>query len=189
MSDDIYRIPVYEALAPLLQPIRFYRPAEISGSTLVLEFGFKGVRRLERPDFDLMHGGSWSKHRGEFDLVFGDWVLEHVPSPRTAIDAIWEITEPGGMAVLTTCFLFPIHGSQYDDDREDFYRFSEKALQQLFQKWDDVRTGAWGNELAVRSVLHWRHNNRDAALGRAIEARGNDPDMPVITWVVARRPA
>jgi len=61
-----------------------------------------------------------------FDIVICTQVLEHLVDPRAAFDEFFRILKPGGTLVLTTNFLFPIHGAPYD-----FFRFTTYGLQHL----------------------------------------------------------
>ena len=188
-SDDVYRIPVYAGIRPFLEERRREvqgRVAEISGSTLCEEFGFQRERvvDLRRPGFDLMRDPE-GIDLGAYDLVFADFVLEHVPDPRAAVQHIREILRPGGWACLTTAFLFPIHEGA---DHGDFWRFTPKALELLFVGWADVHAAGWGNDVAVNNVLFWQWNNHSPATRDLVLGVPNDDRFPVMTWVYGRRP-
>ena len=45
-----------------------------------------------------------------FDFVLRDQVLEHIEgNPQLAFDESLRVLKPGGIAVHTTCFIYPIH--------------------------------------------------------------------------------
>lgn len=67
-----------------------------------------------------------------FDVVLCAEVLEHLYSPERAVAEMHRVLKPGGLLVLTTRFMFPIHGAT------DYYRFSKGALCHLLQEWDIV---------------------------------------------------
>jgi len=187
-SGDVYRLPVYMALGPFLNGLKGLpngRFAEISGTTLreVFHFPVDRLDELRRPLFDLMaHPTNWL---GTYDLVFADWVLEHVADPFAAVRHIRDMLKPGGWACLTTAFLFPIHEAA---DHGDYWRFSPTALLALFSGWDEVRAGGWGSRLAAERVLDWLQNNHSVETMRELAAAPNDYLYPVMTWVTARRP-
>lgn len=187
MSPDIYRAALYADLRPFLLARRDAPAAEISGDTLRREFGHPNVSEFYYPTYDLMDPPAWKLQEGGFGLVYADQVLEHVPSPSLAVAVLHDLLRPGGWAVLTTVFLFPIHDARERGDRLDFHRFTPRALEELFVSWEEVRATGWGNDLAAVSALRWRENRLDADLGLRIAERGNHPDYPVVTWVIARK--
>jgi SAM-dependent methyltransferase len=136
----------------------------------------------EYPDVDLC---SLPYEDGEFDMVVAGQVLEHVRDPAAAVSESVRVTRPGGLVVLTTCCVNPIHG------RPDYFRFTPDGLALLVPEGAEVlETGGWGNPfmwlvvaLGARFVpvphakwhpLHWL-------------ATWNHPDWPVVTWIVIKR--
>jgi SAM-dependent methyltransferase len=91
---------------------------------------------------------------GSFDVVVVGEVLEHVHSPRLAVDSIYRVLASGGSLVLTTPFIFPIH-----DRPRDYFRFTRFGLAFLLKDFRDVRITArssWAesiNALSVRLAL------------------------------------
>lgn len=65
-----------------------------------------------------------------FDVVLCTEVLEHLPEPQRAIDEMFRVLKPGGMLLLTTRFLFPIH-----DAPHDYYRFTKYGLRHLLRNF------------------------------------------------------
>ena len=195
-SADIYRAPVYEALYPHLEEFAprdgSHALAEISGNTLNTVFGYhpRRITRLEPPAFDAQDLRTYPKEGRRFDLVYADFVLEHIPNPWTAVQHLRSLLIPGGHLVLTTAFLFPIHGSRQDDDGQDFFRFSPAGLRALLSGagWEDVHAYGWGSEAAASAVLRWQANREDSALGIALVEAGNDLKFPVLTFAWGRRP-
>jgi hypothetical protein len=49
-------------------------------------------------------------------------------------------TEAGGLAIHTTCFLIPYHGSdRFDDlDNGDFWRFTPSGLARLHKRYSNI---------------------------------------------------
>jgi SAM-dependent methyltransferase len=71
----------------------------------------------------------------EFSTILCTEVLEHLHSPHIAIDEMFRILKPGGVLILSTRFVFPIH-----DAPGDYYRYTEFGLRHLFKTgWTIVR--------------------------------------------------
>ncbi len=66
----------------------------------------------------------------EFEFILCTEVLEHLKDPKLAISEIQRVLKKGGMLVLSTRFMFPIH-----DSPNDFWRFTKYGLQELFKDW------------------------------------------------------
>lgn len=66
-----------------------------------------------------------------FDVVLCTEMLEHVPEPQRAIDEIRRVLRPGGLLLLTTRFLFPIH-----DAPHDYFRYTKYGLRHLLRRFE-----------------------------------------------------
>ena len=66
----------------------------------------------------------------KYDYVVCTEVLEHTRQPFDAVDNIFKILKPGGLAFITTPFNFRIHGPL-----PDCWRFTEHGLRELFKKF------------------------------------------------------
>lgn len=122
-----------------------------------------------------------------YDFVLSDQVLEHVEgNPQQAIDECHRLLKPGGVAVHTTCFINPIHGSP-----NDFWRFTPAALALLHRGWSEIiECGGWGSfeawslvqdGLRFEGIPHARWHPLHRLATR------NDPLWPIVTWIVARK--
>jgi len=142
------------------------------------------VVEADYPEHDIL---SLDFPDASFDYVLSDQVLEHVAgSPQRAIDECHRVLRPGGIAVHTTCLLYPAHGSP-----GDFWRFTPEALSLLHRDWSRViDVGGWGNRdvwplvgdrLLFEGVPHatWHPLHRLATR--------NDPLWPIVTWIVAEK--
>lgn len=121
-----------------------------------------------------------------FDFVLSNQVLEHVEGdPFHAISECARILRPGGIAIHTTCFINPIHGSP-----SDFWRFTPEGLRLLHRGWNIIECAGWGNQqawviaadgLRYEGVPHlsWHPLHRIAIK--------NDPLWPISTWIVAQK--
>ena len=122
-----------------------------------------------------------------FDYVLSDQVLEHIEgNPQQAIDEVYRVLRPDGIAIHTTCFVNQIHGAP-----KDFWRFSPDALSLLHSNWREIiEVGGWGN-LQVWSVVQdgirfcgVPHASWHPLHKLAIK---NDPKWPIVTWIVAKK--
>jgi SAM-dependent methyltransferase len=185
----ITRYAMYQRLAELgaALPDRTGRVLSISHSTRLGELlGLQPTETVEAnyPDCDMTSLGFPDC---SYDFVLSDQVLEHVEGdPGRAVDESWRVLRPGGIAVHTTCFINPIHGSP-----GDFWRFTPAALRLLCRRFTEViDCGGWGNFEAwhlIRDGLRWEGipHARWHPLHRL--ATRNDPIWPIVTWVVAKK--
>jgi SAM-dependent methyltransferase len=70
---------------------------------------------------------------GDFSFVLCTEVLEHVKDPKKVVSEIYRILPKGGVCVLTTRFVYPLHA--IGDDR---WRFTPTALEELFADFAEV---------------------------------------------------
>jgi len=68
-----------------------------------------------------------------FDAILCKQVLEHLYHPHKAVDEMLRVLKPGGRAVASTCFYWPIHGAPVD-----YFRFTQFGLEKLFEKFSEV---------------------------------------------------
>jgi SAM-dependent methyltransferase len=124
---------------------------------------------------------------GNFDFVLADQVLEHIRGcPQRAFDETRRVLRPGGIAVLTTCFMNPVH-----ERPNDYWRYTPEALSYLSRDYSHViECGSWGNFLALMWVragmrlervplVSWHPLHRMAV--------ADDPAWPIVTWIVLRK--
>ena len=69
-------------------------------------------------------------HPYEYRTIVSTSTLEHVETPLEFIQAAYNMLKPGGLLVLSTVFMWPVHG---DPDR-DRWRFTEHGLLILTRK-------------------------------------------------------
>lgn len=60
---------------------------------------------------------------GSVSMVVCDNVLEHIPNAQDAVAEIFRILEVGGVAYISTPFLYPFHGSP-----NDYHRWTSQGL-------------------------------------------------------------
>ena len=63
------------------------------------------------------------------DAVLCTSVLEHLKEPSQCISEVTRCLKPGGILLLSTCFIYPFHESP-----QDYYRFSRRGLKHLLEK-------------------------------------------------------
>ncbi|MFA6525930.1 MAG: class I SAM-dependent methyltransferase [Candidatus Buchananbacteria bacterium] len=69
---------------------------------------------------------------GKFDIILCTEILEHLHSPQIAIKEMERVLKPGGLLLLTTRFVFPLH-----DVPNDYYRYTKYGLRFLLKDgWD-----------------------------------------------------
>lgn len=76
---------------------------------------------------------SYDFKENKFDVVVMGEVLEHLHSPQSGLDVIHGVLKPGGILLLSTPFILPIHDEPYD-----YFRFTRHGLQLLLRKFDPV---------------------------------------------------
>ncbi|MEJ0053540.1 MAG: methyltransferase domain-containing protein [bacterium] len=70
---------------------------------------------------------------GSFERVVCAEMLEHADDPRQVVEEIHRVLAPGGLALLTTRFAFPVH-----DAPGDYWRFTPYGLRKLFHRFEIV---------------------------------------------------
>jgi SAM-dependent methyltransferase len=146
------------------------------GQSEILETTFPDVDMLKLPYPD-----------ETFDYVVSEYVIEHVAGDvQHAIHECRRVLKPGGTVVHLTNFIYPIHGSPHD-----YWRFTPYALQLLHRDFSEIiETGGWGNhyvillrvlDLFFTDVPECRFHPLNAI------ARRNDPDFPLVTWIIAKK--
>jgi SAM-dependent methyltransferase len=168
-------------------PNRFGRVLSISDSSNIadlLKIDVTEIVESKYPESNILDLKYADK---SFDFVFSDQVLEHVEGdPQRAIDECYRVLKPNGIAVHTTCFMNPVHGSP-----KDFWRFTPEALCLLHKNWGNIiDSGGWGNfdvwsvvniGMRFEGVPHARwHPYHKMAIK-------NDLEWPIVTWVIAAK--
>lgn len=83
-----------------------------------------------------------------FDTVIATELLEHCREPQQAIDEMRRVLRPGGVCVLSTRFLYPVHA-----DPHDYFRFTADGLTYLFREWKSVDVIPIGGRLVSAWML------------------------------------
>lgn len=148
------------------------RAVEISGSAHAGR-GWAAYESWRYPDFDLCQ--PLATHGRQFDVAIAEQVLEHVPDPAMAMANLTALVRPGGWVVVTTPFLVRLH-----HEPDDYWRFSPSGLRRLAENQGlrVVELGQWGNASALRGNL------RSWAVYRRWHSLANDPDLPLVVWMI-----
>lgn len=78
------------------------------------------------------------------DSIVAFEVLEHVLEPQRFIDECYRVLAPDGVFILSTPFLYPIHGAN-----GDYWRFTKEGLEYLLRHFHDSDVAEHGGLLAV----------------------------------------
>jgi SAM-dependent methyltransferase len=159
--------------------------AELGHSNEVLRWFFSGARYtlLEYPDHDVQNLVGVPPR--SFDLVILDQTLEHVADPERAMSEVARILKADGVALVTTPFLVPLHGTA---DYGDYTRWSPQGLARMLERHGftaDVRW--WGNLAAARELLAHMHLKADEAMALHLPIRLSEREerFPITLWAVA----
>ena len=114
-----------------------------------------------------------------FDVVIAEQVLEHVVDPLGGLVNLRKLATPGGWVVVSTPFLLRLHHEPID-----YWRFTPDGLRHLAARAGlEVDTvGHWGNRRCIKA------NFDGWALRRRWSSLEDEPDLPVVVWLVARAP-
>jgi hypothetical protein len=149
---------------------------EISGEEW-RDFGFQSYRAAHYPDYDICERALDT----EFDLVIAEQVFEHLLWPYRAGRHVFQMLRPGGHALISTPFLFPVHQAPTDCSR-----WTETGLRYFLAECgfalDQCVTGSWGNPSCVRKYL------KSGARYRPWRSLRNDPVTPIVVWALAVKP-
>ena len=122
----------------------------------------------------------------QFNLVYSNQVLEHIPKPWLAARELVRVLKPGGIGIHTTCAFNPLHGPPVF---QDFYRFFPDGLAELFSGVKVfVKTG-WGNRDAL--VHNLTVDDGHGALGgrrfNQTVGQKNEEIYPWVTWIIFQK--
>lgn len=95
-----------------------------------------------------------------FDVVLCTEMLEHISEPQRAIDEMRRVLRPGGVLLLTTRFLFPIH-----DAPHDYFRYTKYGLRHLLRRFEIVELREETTAVGTLAVLLQRLGMQAETLG------------------------
>jgi 2-polyprenyl-3-methyl-5-hydroxy-6-metoxy-1,4-benzoquinol methylase len=146
MSKTLSRKGLYEFLSNQYSTIR--KGADVLSigaggevNELLQEFAERTGFRVVTFDIDESRGPdvvgdicSYDFGGKRFDLVVASEVLEHLHSPHLGLENIRRILKRGGVLVLSTPFILPIH-----DRPHDYFRFTRYGLEFLLKDFHNVQ--------------------------------------------------
>lgn len=124
------------------------------------------------------------------DVLVLDQVLEHTETPWIVPANLYRMLRPGGLAVVTTPFMFPLHYCPIDG-----WRFTPQTYRRLFgpDQWETLACAGWGGEAQLRWYLQDNHMLNFIAVGDAKQAIPDwdspnfDTNYPMVVWWVGQK--
>lgn len=95
-----------------------------------------------------------------FDIVLCTEVLEHLHTPERAIAEFRRVLCPGGLLLLSTRFIFPLH-----DVPGDYYRYTKYGLRHLLRDFEILELEEEANTIETLAVLFQRIGFQCQTLG------------------------
>jgi SAM-dependent methyltransferase len=182
------RWAMYESLSEWLSERDWTGKAvgEIGGSNGALRLFVceAQYRQLAYPEYDVQNLQQIKDN--EFDLLILDQVLEHLPDPERAMGEIHRVLKPGGVAIVTTPFLIPVHRGT---DFGDYYRWTPQGMAIMLKRAGfepDVRM--WGNLKASKALIEEMYMYADRALSLGLDLLSSESEgtFPITVWATAR---
>jgi hypothetical protein len=165
-----------QRLMAAVKPER-YDALEISGEGW-RDFGFRSYRAVHYPEYDVCEGPLPDK----FGVIIAEQVFEHLLWPYRAGRHVFEMLAPGGYFLVTTPFLFLVHGAPLDCSR-----WTEVGLKHFLAECgfplESCVAGSWGNRACVKRYLKWGIRYR-----KWFHSLKNEPSYPIVVWALARKP-
>ena len=88
---------------------------------------------------------------GSFDVVLCTEVLEHLHTPQKAIAEFERVLKKGGVLLLSTRFIFPLH-----DTPGDYYRYTKYGLKHLLKNFEILELKEETSTIETLAVLYQR---------------------------------
>jgi SAM-dependent methyltransferase len=117
-----------------------------------------------------------------FDIIIAEQVLEHVPDPQKALDNIFAMLNPGGIALITTPFLIKYHAYPHD-----YYRWTAGGMRLMLERagFTEVTVDSWGNRDCL--IADMSDDNSWTHYDPARHSLRNDPRFALVVWAFARK--
>ena len=161
-------------------PITSFRALEISGDRWK-DLPFQAYQSMPYDQYDVCAGPLSLE---QWDIIFLEQVLEHVETPRRALQHIWQMLRHGGYVVVTTPFLIRVHNYPIDCSRWTELGMRNMLIESGFSQ-AHIETGSWGN--ASCAVWHLFMLGITERYMPRIHSLKNDPRFPVMVWAFARK--
>jgi SAM-dependent methyltransferase len=119
-----------------------------------------------------------------FDYVIADQVLEHVRRPWIGVEEVRRVLKPGGLTILTSALIFPVHGVPHD-----YWRFTPEGLKVLCENFSKIyECSGTGDLNFVIDILKGRRKLQVAS-NTELEKRALACDNKnlVSVWIIAEK--
>ncbi|MAF36184.1 hypothetical protein CL622_03645 [archaeon] len=142
------------------------------------------------PEVDVMN---MSKPDNSVECLVADQVLEHVLNPFEAVNEIYRVLIPGGLAIVTTCLMNPVHYASNNDQArghaEDYWRFTPNGLRLLFDKYTEILQCNGHGDFKFLHNCMAGYRDKIVDPGSSLEklAVGDDGKTYLHVWIVARK--
>ena len=119
----------------------------------------------------------------QYDMVYSNQILEHIPKPWAAASEMVRVLKPGGLGLHTTCAFNPRHGLPKFND---YYRFLPDGLAELFEGVEVLVKAGWGNRQVLLYNLAIDDGHGELGGRRFCEQLGkrNDEQYPWLVWII-----
>jgi SAM-dependent methyltransferase len=131
---------------PLAGPVYEFGALQVTGAP---EENLRGIfRGFEYTGADMREGDGVDIVLDLHDIKLPDGTastivcmdtLEHVEFPRKAMDEMWRVLGPNGVAIISSVFDFPIH-----DYPNDYWRFTPEGFKSLLKRFNHSFVGSFG---------------------------------------------
>ena len=109
------------------------------------------IDERRRPDLVVDVHNMYQFSENTFDCVLCTEVLEHCLNPQKAADELFRVLKPGGILLLSTRFLYPLH-----DTPQDYYRFTKYGLLHLFSQFELIELQEEASAMETKGILYQR---------------------------------
>lgn len=96
-------------------------------------------------------------------------VLEHCSDPYLVLNEAHRVMKKGGVLLLSTPFLYQIHGSPFDYYRHTPFKLAEWCSQAGFSKSEFFATGSYDTSLAQMLSIWIQHRPMNSILRRILK--------------------
>jgi SAM-dependent methyltransferase len=118
-----------------------------------------------------------------FDYVIADQVLEHVRKPWIGVEEVRRVLKPGGLTILTSALMFPVHGVPFD-----FWRLTPDGLKVLCENFSKIHTSKGIGDLNfAMDVYKKRHKQVRPNTDLERRAIVCDNKHIVMVWIIAEK--
>lgn len=123
---------------------------------------YVGADRRQGPGVDILldlHNMALSSEVVGTVLILD--TLEHVEFPHTALEEVYRVLQPNGVAIISSVMNFPIH-----DYPCDYWRYTPEAFKTLLRPFSTSFVGSAGNEKFPHTVVGIGYKGTEVSLDR-----------------------